>query len=274
MSLFEVNTETCNKDGICAAVCPAGIIEMQKDGYPAPTAEAESLCIRCGHCVAACPTASLSHRETPTETCTPIQKEQQLSLEQCEQFLRARRSIRTYKKETVPQEELLQLIKLASYAPSGHNSQTVEWLVLGKSDELHHLAGITIDWMRWMLVNMSEMALAQHMDRTVRLWEEGKDVILRNAPVVLIAHAAQDDPIALSSSTIALSHLELAATAMGLGCCWAGYFYIAAINFPPMVEALPLPEGHKCMGSMMVGYPKFKYHRLPLRNSPEVTWRL
>ncbi|GAG50044.1 unnamed protein product, partial [marine sediment metagenome] len=30
MSLFEVNIQTCNKDGICAAICPAGIIEMQK----------------------------------------------------------------------------------------------------------------------------------------------------------------------------------------------------------------------------------------------------
>jgi nitroreductase/NAD-dependent dihydropyrimidine dehydrogenase PreA subunit len=274
MSLFEVNIETCNKDGICAAVCPAGIIEMQKGGYPAPAAEAEDLCIRCGHCVAACPTASLSHREMSTEKCPPIQKELLLSEGQCEQFLRARRSIRTYKERSVPKNELLKLIELAGCAPSGHNSQSVEWLVLGNSDEVKHLAGLTVDWMRWMLENMSEIALSQHMDRTIRLWEEGKDVIFRNAPVVIIAHAAKDDPIAPSSSTIALSYLELAATSMGLGCCWAGYFHVAAINFPPMMEALPLPEGHQCMGSMMVGYPKFKFHRLPLRKSPEITWRL
>jgi hypothetical protein len=23
-----------------------------------------------------------------------------------------------------------------------------------------------------------------------------------------------------------------------------------------------------------VGYPKFRYHRLPLRNAPEIIWRL
>jgi nitroreductase len=125
-----------------------------------------------------------------------------------------------------------------------------------------------------MLENMSEMALAQNMDRTVRHWEKGEDVILRNAPALIIAHAPEDDPIAPSSSTIALAHLELAASAMGLGTCWAGYFYVASMNFPPMLEALPLPDGHKCLGSMMVGYPKFTYHRLPLRNSPEITWRL
>lgn len=274
MSLFEVNTETCNKDGICAAVCPAGIITMDNSGYPAPTAEAEELCIECGHCVAVCPTASLSHRTIATEACQPIQREQQLSLEQCEQFLRARRSIRTYKKQAVSQDELQKLIELARYAPTGHNSQSVQWLVLGKREELHDLAGVTVDWMRWMLENMAEMALAQHMDRTVRRWEEGKDVIFRDAPAVIIAHAPETDPIAPSSSTIALAHLELAASAMGLGCCWAGYFFIAAQNFPPMMEALPLPEGHKCLGSMMVGHPKFKYHRIPVRKSPEITWRL
>ncbi|MBW1867368.1 MAG: nitroreductase family protein, partial [Deltaproteobacteria bacterium] len=99
-------------------------------------------------------------------------------------------------------------------------------------------------------------------------------IILRNAPVVIIAHAAKDDFSAPTSSIIALTYLELAATSMGLGCCWAGYFHAAATTFPPMMDALPLPEGHQCMGSMMVGYPKFRYYRLPLRKPPEITWRL
>lgn len=274
MDLFEVNQQSCNKDGICAAVCPAGLIDFQKGECPTPIAEAEEVCIRCGHCVAVCPTASLSHREMSMEKCPSIQKELHLSIAQCEQFLRARRSIRTYKEQSVPKNELLKLIDLARYAPTGHNTQSVEWLVLGSRDELKHLAGITVDWMRWMLDNMSEIALSLHLDRAIRRWEEGKDIILRDAPIVIVTHAAKDDLIARTSSTIALSYLELAATSMGLGCCWAGFFHAAATNFPPMMEALPLPEGHQSMGSMMVGYPRFSYHRLPLRKPPGITWRL
>jgi nitroreductase/NAD-dependent dihydropyrimidine dehydrogenase PreA subunit len=274
MNLFEVNMQTCNGDGICAAICPAGLIEMQEGECPVPIAEAEDVCIRCGHCVAVCPTASLSHRDISVEKCLPIQKELHLSITQCEQFLRARRSIRTYKEQSVPKNELLKLINLARYAPSGHNSQSVKWLVLGNRDELKHLAGITVDWMRWMVGNMPEFALSLHMDMAIRRWEEGNDVILRDAPIVIIAHAEKDDFMAPTASTIALSYLELAATSMGLGCCWAGYFNAAATTFPPMMEALPLPEDHQSMGSMMVGYPRFRYHRLPLRKSPEITWRL
>ena len=39
MDLFEINQKTCNQDGICAAVCPDGLIDFQKGGYPTPTAE-------------------------------------------------------------------------------------------------------------------------------------------------------------------------------------------------------------------------------------------
>ena len=275
MNLFEVDTQTCNKDGICVAVCPMGIIEMQKGEYPTPTVEAEELCIRCGHCVAVCPTGSISHREMSVEKCPHIEKESRLSISQCEQFLRARRSIRTYKEQSVPRSELLKLIDLARYAPTGRNSQSVEWLVLGNRDELRHLAGITVDWMRWILDNMTEVAVSLHLDNWISRWEEGKDVIFRDAPAVIVTHAAKDDIMAPTSSTIALSYSDLAATAIGLGCCWGWRFpFCGRQFFFPMMEALPLPENHVCLGAMMVGYPKFSYHRLPVRKQPAITWRL
>lgn len=66
---------------------------------------------------------------------------------------------------------------------------------------------------------------------------------------------------------------NLAAPSMGLGACWAGYFNAAASLWPPMQEALGLPEDHTAFGSMMIGYPKYAYYRLPLRNEPHITWR-
>ena len=274
MDLFKVNQQTCNQDGICAAICPAGLIDFRKGGYPTPIAEAEEICVRCGHCVAVCPTGSLSHREIPLDRCLPVRKDFLLTAEHCEYFLRSRRSIRVYKKKQVPRKDIARLIEIARYAPSGHNSQCAEWLVLGNKDELRKLAGIVADWMRWMIGNMTEIASYLHLDRTVKRWADGKDIILRDAPAVIIAHAAKDNGMAPVACTIALTYLELAATSMGLGCCWAGYFNAAATTFPPMIEALQLPAGHQSFGSMMVGYPKFSYHRLPVRKSLGITWRL
>ena len=63
MDLLTINQQTCNRDGICAAVCPIGIIDWTQGGLPALAAGGEQSCIRCGHCVAVCPTGSLSHRD-------------------------------------------------------------------------------------------------------------------------------------------------------------------------------------------------------------------
>jgi nitroreductase/NAD-dependent dihydropyrimidine dehydrogenase PreA subunit len=273
MTLLTIDTETCNQDGICAAVCPAGIIDFKKGAFPEPSAHAEEICIRCGHCVAVCPTGSLSHRVMGVDQCPPIQEDLCLSEAQCEQFLRARRSIRRFKEKPVPREEIIRLIDLARYAPTGHNVQNVKWLAMGTRAELDKLAGLTVDWMRWMVANEKETAQALHLEETVQAWEAGHDVILRQAPVVIVTHAPVADMRAPTSSTIALTYLTLAATSLGLGTCWAGYFGYAAASFPPLKETLALPEGHQTLGAMMVGYPKYRYQRLPTRKRPEIVWR-
>ncbi len=274
MDILEVDRKTCIQEGICAAVCPSGLIDFKEGSYPKPVPGAEDVCIRCGHCVSVCPTGSLRHRVMSVEQCDPVQEELYVSPEQCEHFLKSRRSIRAYEDMPVSQETLSGLIQIARYAPTGHNSQSVEWLVLGDRDELNKLSGMTIDWMRWLIDNMPELARQMRLDNAVRRWEEGVDVILRDAPALIVAHAEKEDRLALTNSVIALTYLELTAAARGLGCCWAGFFNAAANMFPPLTEVMPIPEGHMCFGSMMVGYPKYSYQRIPRRKAPKITWRM
>ena len=273
MKILEANEQTCNQDGICAAVCPVGIIKHKKGGYPAPVSRAEEFCIRCGHCVAACPTESLTHAELPLDQFPAVQRELTLSSEHCEHFMRSRRSIRNYRDQQVPRADVARLIDMARYAPSGHNSQCAEWLVVDDREEVGRLAGLVVDWMRWIIGNAPEAAQHLHAEATVKRWERGNDVILRGAPVLVVAHAEKGNRMAPSTCTIALTYLELAAPSLGLGGCWAGYFHAAAATFPPLQEALALPDGHLTYGGLMLGYPRFKYHRLPPRKTPHVTWR-
>ncbi|MDM8550317.1 nitroreductase family protein [Desulfobacterales bacterium HSG2] len=274
MSLFTVDQEKCKHDGICVDECPLGIIKLEdKESVPVPIESAEDLCINCGHCVAVCPDGALSHKNMTPEQCPPVRKELLLNAEQAEHFLRARRSVRVYKDKPVDRETITKLIDIARFAPSGHNRQPVKWLVIYDSDEVQRLAGLVVDWMRYMLKEQPEMAAALNMDRVVKSWESGIDGICRSAPHVIVAHAPEENPTAPTSGTIALTYLELAAQPLGLGACWAGFFNAGATMWPPMQKALNLPQGHISLGAMMVGYPKYKYHRLPLRNEAEIAWR-
>jgi nitroreductase/NAD-dependent dihydropyrimidine dehydrogenase PreA subunit len=274
MSLFVVDQEKCKKDHICVDECPAKIIVMKdKDTPPVPVSRAEEFCIQCGHCVAVCPYGALSHKAMAPDECPPVQKELLLSPEQVEHVLRSRRSIRTYKKKVVDRETITKLIDIARYGPSGSNSQPVRWLVIHDNQEVKKLAGHVADWMRFLLKEQSELAMSFHMDRIIKGWDAGMDRICRNAPHVIVTHAPKEDRAAPAACTIALSYLDLAAPSFGLGACWAGYFNTAANLWPPMQEALGLPEGHTSFGAMMIGFPKYAYYRLPLRNEPHITWR-
>ena len=274
MELLSVDQEKCKRDGICAAVCPMQIIALKtKEDYPILIKGGDELCIRCGHCVAVCPHGAISHEIMNTEDCPPLQKELILMVGQIEQLLKSRRSIRTYKKKPVERDLISKMIELAAYAPSGHNTQPVNWKVIYDSDEVQRLAGIVADWMRSLIKEGSPLASMLHMDRVLAAWEAGYDRICRGAPHVIVAHAPENERTAPAGCTIAMTYLELAATAFGLGACWAGYFNVAANSWPPMAEALNLPEGHVSFGAMMVGNPKYKYQRIPLRNEPIISWR-
>ncbi|NOX32691.1 MAG: 4Fe-4S dicluster domain-containing protein [Deltaproteobacteria bacterium] len=273
MSLFKVEAEKCNRDGICAAECPFKIIELKdKDSLPVPVEGAESICINCGHCVAVCPAGALTHAKISPEDCTPMNPEWKFSPEQTEHFLRQRRSQRTYKNKKVVRETLTRLIKMASYAPSGHNRQPVSWRIIYEKNEMESFTNHVADWMRFMIKEQPDFARSMHMDMVVGAWEAGVDVILRDAPHLIIAHGPKADPTVPAACTIAMTYLELAAPSLGLGGCWAGFFNAAAMFWPPLQKAMDLPEGHGCFGSFMIGEPKFKYRLMPPRNEPVISW--
>jgi nitroreductase/NAD-dependent dihydropyrimidine dehydrogenase PreA subunit len=270
--LFTVDSEKCVRCGTCVAACPAGLPEMKdKDSCPTPIEKAEQFCIHCGHCVSICPKGALSLIDMKLENCPAIIRELcKLSPDHVEQFLRFRRSIRNYKKTSIPKNILTRLIEIARYAPSGSNRQPVHWLVLDKPERF---AALVVDWMRILIKQQPEFALSIQLDRVVAAWEHGINRITRDAPHLVIVHATKGDRTAHAACTIALTNLTLAAPAFNLGTCWSGYINTAAGVYPPLVEALGLPSDHETCGSMAIGYPKFAYHRLPLRKPPPITWK-
>ena len=275
MSLITVDPELCNRDGICAAECPMKIIAFDAKGGATPALfdGAEPMCMNCGHCVAVCPTAALTHKNLSPADCLPVNADWLPDPVRAEHFLRSRRSIRVYRKKPVPREDMKKLLNIARYAPSGHNLQPVKWLVVDGPEKVQQLAAHVADWMRFMIKEHPQMAGAMHFDIVVGAWESNVDVICRNAPALVLTYAGKNDRTAPAACTLAMAYLDLAAPSLGLGSCWAGYFGVAAAQWPGLQEALALPEGCITYAAMMVGTPKFKYHRMPARKPVDVTWR-
>ena len=273
MASLLIDGERCNKCGMCVAECPVGIIWIaEKESPPSWIDGAETLCINCGHCVAICPTSALGLSTMPVEKCVPITKDLATTPEQLEQFLKSRRSIRAYKEKPVEHEKLAKLIDIARYAPSGHNLQPEHWLVIEKREDVKQLAQMTVDWLRGLAGKDPAIAEMIQSEALVAYWDMGIDVITRWAPHLVMAHAQNGSHFSRDCH-IAMTHLELAAHSMGIGACWAGFVQAGVTSDPALAQALQLPENHTCYGAMVIGYPKYKFSHIPMRNDPQITWR-
>ena len=271
MALIEIDKQTCNQCGICAAVCPTGIVYYKEGKYPRQLPGTDEICIRCGHCVSVCPTGSVIHLEIPLESCPAIDKSFKVSFQQCSQLVKSRRSVREFQDKAVPSSVIERIIETARYAPTGHNDQEVRWLVVNDRKMVGKLAAIGADWIRWTAENVSDMALL--MQEALKQLDAGYDIFLRHAPALVVAFAEKNNPVAATDCALALGYFDLAANSLGLGCCWAGFFQFAVNSFPAMIEAVALPEGTASYGALMVGYPKYKYPRIPERREARIIYR-
>lgn len=235
----------------------------------------EEQCIKCGHCVAACPTGSLQHRDIPAENCPPIQRDLlKITTEQYEHIFRSRRSVRYFKDKPVPRDLITRLIEISRYSPTGHNNQNLEWIVIDDAEELRHFGDVGLEWMRTTLKERPEFAESMGFSRILKRWdEENYNEIIRNTPALIIVQAPNSAGVGFVDCISALTYFDLASRSVGLGCCLNGFIYLMSTSFAPMKEALKIPENRKAYGFLMVGYPKYTYQRLPPRNPPNITWR-
>ena len=274
MGLLIVDESKCKKDGICARECPMAIIKLKdKENHPELVPGGEQFCLICGHCLAVCPHGALNHALIPLEDCPPIRRDLAVSEAQAVQFLRSRRSIRFFKDKPVEKEKIQRLIEIGRYAPTGSNSQMVEWLVLTDPGKIKEMARLTVDWMRALIQKNPQGPPAPYMPLLVAAWDAGYDAVLRGAPALVVASAPKEAGNGMVDLTLALSYLELAAPTTGIGTCWAGLLQGALLAHLPLKNALGIPAGHSHHYPMMLGYSKAKYFRLPERKPPKITWK-
>ena len=274
MDAIRFDALQCTKDGLCARICPLRlIVPPSEDRMPESLPSFSQWCIRCGHCVAVCPSQAVHHPYMRSEECPPADYECLPPPDQFEKILRLRRSVRRFKPQPLKKEVLARLIRMAGYGPSSHNRQSVEWLVFKDREDLNHMVDLACDWMRHMLAVEPDAPHSQVFDKIVNEWGAGRDSVLHNAPALLIAHSSIRTGIETIDAAVALSYFDLAAMGFGLGCCWAGLFMMAARSWKPLGAFLALPEHHHLHGALVTGYPQYRFKRLPLRKQPAIQWR-
>ena len=134
--------------------------------------------------------------------------------------VRNRRSIRRYKPDPIPEDALMEVLEAGRLAPSGSNRQPWHFVIV-KTKETKDAMGFP-DW-------------------------------VAGAPVVLVV--CGDPEISATwnvvDPTIAMEHMILAATNLGLGTCWIGRLG----RDEQVKNVLGIPEHLKVIAVTPIGYP-------------------
>ncbi len=277
MGKIEIDAQKCISCGECAVVCPS--IFIPEEGKIRIVDEEH--CTLCGHCLAICPVEAIDHEDLDKREFVDLPIGLPVSPEPLFSFLRSRRSCRFFVEREVSRQVLEKLVDIARYAPTGHNSQNFEFLVIQKKELIGDLASRTAIFYGNLHKMLSAPGvhlppwLQAHM-RGFRLnWEyylQGKDRIFRNAPALILIHAPAENPSSAQNCHLAMAHIMLQAHAMGLGTCVIGYFITAAERDPSIIEELGMPRQNKIFTCCTVGYPVLTFRKLVQRKPPAVRW--
>jgi len=192
---------------------------------------------------------------------------------QFKEILLGRRSVRKYQDKEVANEDILDLIDCARFAPSDTNSQTWEFIVIKDKEKIKKIEEMTWDALR----EKAKEAEEQGFERPAKMLLKSFGpyaTAFSDAPVLIICLATPYeskfrekvfDPINLApegvwreegikSSCLAVQNLMLAAYAKGLGTCpmtgpvllaedrLREYLHIGAEKTVNMVVALGYPK--------------------------------
>lgn len=272
MTSLIVDPAKCTRCGICSRICPVGIIRFGESGFPEMNSGMVQHCVKCGHCAMFCPECANSLSFLKNEELIKVSTLLVPSTEEAMNFLKTRRSIRRFLKEPVSRKVLTEIFDTVKMAPTACNDQPVRWIISEDPEKTKEITNLILCWMRGEIFKDPTSPFSLIAASMIAKAKSGEDGLLRGAPhaavaVVPISHRWPED------GAIALTYLELASHAMGVGACWGGFLTAAVRSFRGLQEFLGiLPNEHIC-GAQMMGYPEIKpVRQFPWRKESDITW--
>lgn len=284
-----IDPNLCRRCGACVDECPADVF-IGSGETSVPAVGMIGFCISCGHCVALCPAGAISHEAYPDGTVTGVDQGLLPSYEQMTALFTSRRSIRTFSTKPVEREAIERIIEAARFAPTAHNSQSTEYIVVTAPVVLAGITDLTVDYYerfighlanplrrtmyRLMAGRVIDGALDNlpQMKAFVETSRKGTDRVLHGAPVLLLFHGDPIHPLVSENASLALQNATFAAEVLGLGSFYTGFVVIACARDTSIPRLLDLPLHHKILGGLALGYPRYRYKKWPERHRPRIKW--
>ena len=268
---LSIDDETCIRCGRCVRVCPSVFFTQAAPKRPVGV-QHPNTCIVCGHCVAACPTGSVRHGDFPEEKVHPVDRGGLPSPEQMLALCRSRRSNRAFTSFPVPERALEMIVEAAHRAPTASNLQQVAFTLVTDPDTLRRITAFTVETFASVVRKLENPLLKPllkvlvggaykylpNFHRLIGEYGEGRDLILRGAPAVLLTHTPDGSRFGCQDSNLAYQNASLMAESLGVSQFYTGFVCSAAGQAGHGLEKLLGIDG-KLHAGMAMGMPAFRF---------------
>ena len=261
--VIKVDSEKCKNCGLCIQDCFVSCLQFGEDNIPEYVPNGNQICLLCQHCLVVCSTGALSiGKINPDDLNEPsfVDGEDMLSM------IKSRRSVRKYKKKSVPEDKIEKIREMLSYPPTGGNFDNLHFSIVASKEKMDKIRKVTYDAISSLdddspLYNMKPIVEAN--------LAAGKDIVYQSAPA-MIACAVNMNYVAQGCETvdpiIALSYFELYAQSLGLGTLWDDFATIVVSQIPEVYSMLEIPEEYTLSFVIVFGIPAVKYSKVPDKN--------
>ncbi|MFX1393186.1 MAG: nitroreductase family protein [Promethearchaeota archaeon] len=271
MSIIDINQEKCTKCKLCIQECGRGYFYIKDDGYIAFN-ESLNPCNLCGHCIAVCPENAISWKNmNEVESFPGIDSPETIvNYDQIYRLIRAKRSIRRYKRKNVPKMSIEKIFEAMRYAPSAGNQRLWRYLIISDPVKIKTLSEEMIKT-NYLYMGFKSGEQALNYFKSI-----GRDPIFYNAPHVIILYYRVIEKnktmigFRANDAGIAITYGMLAAESLGLGTCWIGMVQGAIAMNKEILNILGI-KGY-VLGAFTLGYPAVKYCRTVPRTPLKIKW--
>jgi nitroreductase len=179
------------------------------------------------------------------------------------ELLQTRRSIRQFEDKEVALKTIREIIEDSCLAPSAANGQPWRFIVVNNKDLIKRLS----DESKQNILAFIE----QNPESTSKKYEaamRNPDFnVFYNAPCLVYIVGSKQARNLYVDCSLAACYFMFGATARGLGTCWVGLG--TSILDPDLLELMQVPEDHKIVAPLILGYPK-GIPGTPQRNEPQI----
>ncbi len=266
---FTIDLDLCIQCGACIDDCPFHIIEMSPD-YPALNPTRIHHCIQCQHCLAVCPTGALSILGFKPENSLPL-PESLPSAQQMAALIRGRRSMRRFLPDPLDAGVIDHLLRTVANAPTGKNNRQCLFTVIEDPATMEIFRRETMEGLRSAVIEKRLSEGQGYFRHVVTAWDQGRDIIFRNAPHLLMVSVPSTVTTPDADMLIAMSYFELLAASMGIGTLWNAMIRWAFSEISTdMYQRLGIPEDHVKGYVILFGKPAVQYHRTVQRDEVQI----